>query len=52
VLPDPEPIFRSDGKPGYIPQRRGNEWIDADVPTWSFIEDHALMDVSLFGRLF
>lgn len=45
VLSDPEPTFRPDGKGGYVPPKRNGEWLDADTPSWTFVEDHALLDL-------
>ncbi|CAD5220655.1 unnamed protein product [Bursaphelenchus xylophilus] len=43
MLPDPNPIVKPDGKPGFTPPVYPAEWVDADVPAWNVIEDVCLL---------
>ncbi|CAD5214566.1 unnamed protein product [Bursaphelenchus okinawaensis] len=43
VLADPNPLVKPDGKPGYTPTPYPAEWVEADVPPWTIIEDVCLL---------
>ncbi|KAI6222377.1 HSA domain-containing protein [Aphelenchoides fujianensis] len=43
LLSDPQPLVRPDGKPGYTPPHTAKEWVDAEVPPFTVVEDYHLL---------
>jgi hypothetical protein len=52
VLSDPQSLVRPDGKPGYTPPKGDLEWVDAEVPSWTSVEDYALLTVDSLNYFF